>query len=118
MVTTEAMPATSDAQAAPFRRAPTLLLGVRASDGRGRNAAADHTGDCDQREHIREGVEEKRRCAALLEVGGQPVSERAREPEEKAGGKRTERPPVAEDQRRDGDEATARSEERRVGKEA
>src|SRR5204862_158395 len=42
-----------------------LLLRIRASDGGGRDRAADHAGDSDQGEHVRQGLEEHRRRGAV-----------------------------------------------------
>ena len=42
---------------------PALLLGVRLAVGGGRDGAADHAGDGNQRQHVRQDVEERRRRA-------------------------------------------------------
>src|SRR5436190_10429201 len=81
-----------------------LLLRIRASDGGGRDRAADHAGDSDQGEHVRQGLEEHRRRVGVL---GEPERERGRGAEEDRGGVRAERPPVAEDDRGEGNEAAA-----------
>src|SRR5262249_39860339 len=84
-------------------RTPLLLTVWTAIRSR-RDRAADHAGDGDQRQDIRERLEEQRRRAALREIGRQAVAERAREPEQQACGVGAERPPVAEDDRGDRDE--------------
>jgi len=79
------------------------LLLVRAPDRCRRDRAADHAGDCDQREQVRERREERavrRPGIDVLELR----SESAREAEEECGPEGGERPPVAEDQRGEGDE--------------
>ena len=52
--------------------------------GGGRDRAADDAGDGDQCEHVGQRAEEQRRRAALREVRGQAVAERAREAEQQA----------------------------------
>ena len=103
-----ASPATSEPHAARCRRLePRYCLTYGRPIDAGRDRAADDTGDRDEREHVRQRVEEERRGAALREVRWKAVAERAREPEQKARSERPERPPVAEDERGEGDEAAA-----------
>src|SRR5215475_14335842 len=84
-----------------------LLPSVRTAIRSRRDRAADHARNGDQRQDIWERLEEQRRRTALREVGRQAVAERAREPEQQAGGIGAERPPVAEDDRGNRDEAAA-----------
>src|SRR5689334_3051222 len=84
-------------------RAAALLLLIRPPCGSRTDRPADHAGDRDQRQHVRQCREER---PPLVAVGvGQPVGERAREPEEERCAPRRERPPLAEDERGEADEA-------------
>src|SRR5438034_514259 len=59
-VTTPAGTASVDsAPRTAARRAAALLLDVRATNGGGRNGTADHAGDGDQRQHVRESLEQR-----------------------------------------------------------
>src|SRR5262249_26832986 len=84
-----------------------LLLTVRTAIRSRWDRAADHAGDGDQRQDVRERLEEQRRRAAFREVGGQAGAECGRQAEEHAGRVGAEWPPVAEDDRGDRDEAAA-----------
>src|SRR3954470_6360367 len=89
-------------------RARALLLLVRASIGGWRDGAADHAGDRDQGQDVRQRLEE-RRVRVRPRIGvRQPERQRRREAEQERSAERAERPPVAEDERREGDEAPAR----------
>src|SRR5437660_12902567 len=101
---TASTPATSAATARGLRaRGRLLLLRVRASNRGGGNRAADHSGDRDQRQHVRQGLEER---SGRLAVGvRQPQGERAREAEQQRRAEGAERAPVSEDQRGERDEA-------------
>src|SRR6266536_5019724 len=100
IVSTPARPKTIESQA----RALLLLVGP--STRGGRNRAADHSGDRDQREDVRQRLEERPRRLAVrrrkLDEG-----ERACEAEQQRRSERTEWTPVAEDHRGEGDEAAA-----------
>src|SRR4051812_45477038 len=71
-----------------------LLLRVRAATGGGRNRAADHTGDRDERQDVRQRLEDYRRRVG---VRGEPEREGRRRAEEHGGRIGAERAPVAED---------------------
>src|SRR3954453_18468438 len=87
------------------RAAPRLLLDIRSAGGGRPDRAPDHAGDGDQRQQVRQCLEER---APLVAVGGrQAVGERAREPEEQGGRVRREGPPFAEHERGEPDEAGA-----------
>src|ERR671937_1786979 len=98
-----ATPASPTSTATQARR---LLLRVRATTRCGRNRAADHSGHRDQREDIRDDLEERQRTRPrrrLLE----PKCKRLRKPEEQRRGESAERSPVAEDQGSEADETAA-----------
>src|SRR5438128_9644975 len=101
IVATPARPSTTATQA---RR---LLLCVRATTCSWRNRAADDPGDGDQRQNVRQrleqdgGIRPRRRLRHA-------ERQRGREPEQKRCRECSERPPVAEDQRRETDEAAPR----------
>ena len=61
----------TETPAARFRGRGPLLLLVRAAIGGGRSRAADHAGDGDQRQHVRQRLEERR---AGRRVDGQAVA--------------------------------------------
>src|SRR2546423_4036738 len=83
-----------------------LLLDIRTAGSRRADRAADHAGDRDQREQVRQRLEER---APLIAVRRrQPVGERARESEQQRRAPRRERAPLAEDERGEADEAGAR----------
>src|SRR5262249_26857937 len=88
-----------------------LLLLIRPAVGGGRHRASDDTGDRDEGEDVRErleqgaGAEDRRRRVDV--GGGHRERERRREPEQARGAERPERLPLAEDQRREGDEPAA-----------
>src|SRR3954451_823591 len=84
-----------------------LLLAVGTANRGGRDRTAGHAGEGGQGQDIRERLEEQRCRAALREVGGQAVAERAGEAEQQARRVRAEGPPVAEDDRGDRDESAA-----------
>src|SRR5438093_634493 len=98
IVRTPAMPSTTAAQAL------RLLLSIGPATRRGRDRPADHAGDSDQGQHVRQRTEEHGLARPrLLE----PERQRVRESEQEGGRKSTERPPVPEDERRQADEAAA-----------
>src|SRR4051794_29268033 len=72
-------PTTTEDRANQFERRRALLLSIRATDGCGRDRAADEAGHGDQREDVRKGLEERGRRAGVLR---QPVGERRREAEQ------------------------------------
>src|SRR5262245_24404245 len=82
---TEARPKTTAPQARTFA---FLLLRVGTSIRGGRDRAADHAGDRNQRQHVRERLEQRRRA---VRVRGKPVRERRREAEQERGVERPER---------------------------
>src|SRR5207237_9254842 len=96
IVRTPATPSTTAAQAL------RLLLSIGPATRRGRNRPADHAGDRDQGQHVRKRLKEDGRVPPLLP---EPECERRREAEQQRGRERTERPPIAEDERRQADEA-------------
>ena len=68
---------------------------------------ADHSGDGDQRQEVRERSEER----AVVGPGVHVLElrcQRAREAEQQRGAENAERPPVAENECREGDEPAAR----------
>ena len=67
--------------------------------------AADHAGDGDQRQHVRKGLEEDGAGVGVRRRGG--TRARSRQPNSIAARERAERPPVAEDERGERDEAAA-----------
>ena len=81
-----------------------LLLDVGLAVGFRRNRAADDARDRDQGQHVGKRLEER---GGRARVDGQPVGERGREAEEERRAPGAERPPVAEDHRRERDEAAA-----------
>src|SRR5262245_64111515 len=87
-----------------------LLLDVWTASGCGAPRAPDHAHEGDEREDVRQGLEE----VGGGEVGREerralePEGERAREAEEEARAEGAERPPVPEDDGRQGDVAPAR----------
>src|SRR5262245_60467428 len=104
MDSTEARPKTTEAAARGFPAAGRLLLLVWAANSSGRCGASDHSGDGDQGNEIWERGEE------VPVVGpGVHVRELRRqgvhEPEQERGAEDAGRPPVAEDQGGQGDEA-------------
>src|SRR5579884_3514174 len=82
-------------------RRPPLLLDIRPAVGGRRDGAPDDARDGDQREDVRQCLEEGRGGAG---VDRQPVGERGREAEEEGGAPGSERAPVAEDHRGERDE--------------
>src|SRR5262245_35306651 len=99
---TEARPNTTAAQARTFA---FLLLLVGNAIRRGRNRAADDSGDRYEREQVRQRGE-KRRDRGRVRLQVDP--ECAREPEQQTGGCGAERPPAAEDQCGKSDEPAPR----------
>src|SRR5918911_669022 len=97
--------ATASRPAATAQGAAGLLLLVGTANGGRRDRAADDAGDGDQREHVRERVEE--RAVDVPVVLAEALRERRREPEQKGGPEGAERPPLAEDERGERDEAPA-----------
>src|SRR3954454_17493418 len=96
---------TASAPRATAARAAPLLLLIRPARGRRPDRAADHPGHRDDRQHIRQGVEQ---CAPLVAVGvRQAVGQRAREAEEQRGAPGRERPPLPEHEGGQPDEAGA-----------
>src|SRR5215210_1612902 len=93
----------TEPRAASFR-ARSLLLLVRPSNGCRRDRSADHAGDGDQREDVRQRLEERGR---IRRVDREPEGERGGEAEEECRAECAERPPVPEDQRRERDEPAA-----------
>src|ERR1041385_155752 len=93
----------SEALAASFL-ARALLLLIRASNGCGRDRTADHACHGDQREDVRQRLEERRRVVGARRKA---VRKRGRETEEQRGAEGPERPPVAEDHCGQCDEAAA-----------
>src|SRR5581483_7027521 len=84
-------------------RAARLLPLIRPARCRRSDGTSDHSRDRDQRQQVRERLEQR---PPLLPVGrGQPDRERAREPEEERRAEGRERPPLAEDERGKADEA-------------
>src|SRR5262245_55538237 len=88
-----------------------LLLLIRAAVGRGRHRAADYACDGDEGEDVRQGQPDR---LGTQHAGGgvvvrrrDAVGERGREAEEAGGAERPERPPLAEDDRRERDEPLA-----------
>src|SRR5437870_3421762 len=96
--------ATASRPAASAAGAAGLLLCVGAANGGGRDRAADDARDGDQRQDVGQGLEERAVVRPALDVL-EPGGDGAREPEQKRGSEGAERPPAAEDQRREGDEA-------------
>src|SRR3954471_8435133 len=94
----ESAPSTTAAAAAGFRRgrSAALLLDVRTANGCRGDRAPDHAGHGDQRQHVREGLEQG--CGAAG-VRREALRERAREAEQKCRRERTAGTPLAEDQR-------------------
>src|SRR5690348_1898523 len=81
-----------------------LLLAVRLAIGCGRNGTADHAGDRNQRQDVRQYPEERRRGRRVdLQAERKGVGEA----EEKRRRERAGRPPVPEDHRRERDESSA-----------
>src|SRR4051812_40684141 len=107
MTASESSPKTTESRARSFLTRAALLLDVWTANGGGRDRPADHAGDRDQGQHVGQGVEDDRYRAALGEVVGQSIAERAREAEKQTGRKGAERPPLAEDQGGECDEAPA-----------
>src|SRR4051812_40880895 len=87
-------------------RAARLLLDIRTAGGRGADRAPDHAGDRDQREHVRQRLEERPPLVAVRRR--QPVGERTREAEEQRRTPGREWTPLAEDERSQADEAGTR----------
>src|SRR5258707_1099325 len=81
-----------------------LLLRVRAANRGGGNGGADHAGDGDERKYVRHRLEDYRRGVG---VRGEPEREGRRRAEEHGGRIGAERAPVAEDHRRERNEAAA-----------
>src|SRR6266536_988971 len=81
------------------------LLDVRAANRRWRDRSTDYACDGDQGQDIRKRLEQHRRIAPRLR---EAKRQRCRAAEQKRGGECTERPPVAEDDRGQRDEAAAR----------
>src|SRR3954451_1414563 len=91
----------------PSRTAATAdLFDVRAANGGGRYRPADDPRDGDQREDVRQGLEQQLVGLPRLHLA-EPLGERAREPEQKGGGEGAERAPATEDERRERDEPSA-----------
>src|SRR5206468_10366262 len=65
----------------------------------------DHARDRNERQDVREGLEQDGRRVG---VGGEPERERGGRAEEERSSERAERAPVAEDERGERDEATTR----------
>src|SRR5436309_11564317 len=89
-------------------RIRALLLLVRASIGGWRNGAADHACDRDQGQDVRQRLKERRVRVGPRVGVRQPERQRRREAEQERRPEGAERPPVAEDQRGERDEAPAR----------
>src|SRR5262245_27938795 len=97
-------PTTIEAHARQFGSALVLLLDVWATNGGWRNRTADDPGHGDQRQKIRERLEER----AVLRPGVHVLQlrrERAREPEQQRCAESPERTPVSEDERGECDES-------------
>src|SRR4051812_35802897 len=91
----------------PSRTAATAdLFDVRAANGGGRDRPTDHPRDRDQREDVRQGLEEQLVGLPRLHLA-EPLGEGAREAEEEGGGEGAERAPPTEDERRERDEPSA-----------
>src|SRR3954447_1889630 len=86
-------------------QAAALLLLVRTANRCGPDRAADHTGHRDHGQDVRERVEQRAGGGAVSVR--EPLGERAREAEQERRRRRSERPPLAEDQRGERDEAPA-----------
>src|SRR2546430_15688993 len=87
-------------------RPARLLLDIRTAGSRGADRAPDHAGDRDQREQVRQRLEQR---APLIAVRRrQPVRERAPESEEQRRAPRREPAPPADDARGQADEIRAR----------
>src|SRR4051794_15143334 len=101
-----AMPAgTARIASVPSRTAATAdLFDVRAANGGGRYRPADDPRDGDQREDVRQGLEEQLVRLPRLDEP-EPLRQRAREAEEERGGESSYRSPATEDQRGECDEA-------------
>src|SRR4051794_35265592 len=82
-----------------------LLLCVRAANSCGRDGAADHAGDRDEGQDVRQRLEEHGRGVG---VRRETEREGRRRAEENRGCVRAEGPPVAEDDRSERDEAASR----------
>src|SRR5436189_2627062 len=98
---------TAAAAASPSRSASEarwLLLRIRPPHRGRRDRAADHAGDGDEREHVRQRLEQHRRG---VRIDGKAERERGRSAEEHRRGIGTERTPVAEDDGCERDEPTA-----------
>src|SRR5437588_5014631 len=95
--------ATARRPAASAAVAAGLLLRVGAANSGGRDRAADDARHGDQREDVGQGLEEGAVVRPALDVL-EPGSDGAREAEQERGPEGAERPPPAEDQRREGDE--------------
>src|SRR4051794_27922073 len=89
----------------PATRPAPLLLDIWAAGGRRADGAADDAGDRDQRQDVRQGLEERPPLVAVR--GREPVGERAREAEEERRHVRREWPPLAEDECSEADEPGA-----------
>src|SRR5207237_738652 len=96
--------ATASRPASSAAAAAGLLLRVGTANGGGRDRAADDARDGDQRQDVRKGLEERAVVRPALDVL-EPGGDRAREAEEERGPEGAERPPPAEDQRGERDEA-------------
>src|SRR5829696_6699286 len=91
----------------PSRTAATAdLFDVRAANGGRRDRPADDPRDGDQREHVRQGLEQQLVGLPRLDEP-EPLGERAREAEEERRGEGADRSPAAEDERGERDEAAA-----------
>src|SRR5262245_23357599 len=101
---TEAMPSTTASAVREPLCLVVLLLAIGATNGGGWDRAADHAGDGDQREDVRESLEQRgdRRRVLLHRTG-----ERAREPEQETRSGSADGSPVSEDQGSERDEAAA-----------
>src|ERR671935_89112 len=96
--------ATASRPARSAAAAAGLLLCVGAANGGGRDRAADDARDGDQRQDVRQNLEE----GAVVRPGVdelEPRSNCARETEQEGGTEGAERPPATEDQGRERDEA-------------
>src|SRR4029450_10853078 len=82
----------------------SLLLLVRPANGGGWYRAADHSRDRDQRQDIRQGLEQQRRLPRVLR---KRAGERTGKPEQQGGPHGSERLPHPEDQCGESDEAPA-----------
>src|SRR5256886_10583276 len=71
MAASESSPNTTDNRARSFRTRVALLLDVRTANGGGWDRAADHAGDCDQGQDVRERLKQQRPGGGLIgrEVG-------------------------------------------------